>query len=218
MTQKNNKPIIIIMTRWPAIGRCKRRLANDIGPTRAAWIQHRLTNHTLSVAKELKHRGLIDLRLGITGISLKIAKRSKCFKGLEIIESQGNGSLGLRMRRLILRAQSQNKWNRKTSRKIILIGSDLPTLCTKDLISSLEALNHYEMVIGPAEDGGYWLLGLSSKLLKPVIHWPFCGIPWGSNKVLNTTTKKADLAGIKYFLLDKKNDLDQLSDLIPWQA
>ena len=101
MTKKNDKAILIVMTRWPAIGRCKRRLANDIGPTKAAWIQHRLTNHTLSVAKELEYIGLFDLRLAITGISLRIAQRSKSLKGLKIIESQGNGSLGLRMRRLI---------------------------------------------------------------------------------------------------------------------
>ncbi len=218
MFNRSNKANLIIMTRWPAVGRCKRRLAKDIGASKASSIQKILIEHTLSVARELEKEEFLDFRIAITGIPSTIARKSNIFKGVKAIENQGKGCLGLRLRRMIIRAQIAKdvKWDNQ--RPTIVIGSDLPTLCKTDLISAIEALKNHEMVIGPAIDGGYWLIGLSGGLLKPVISWPFCGIPWGSNQVLNRTTEKADLAGINYGLLNTKNDLDQLSDLLPWQG
>ena len=72
------------------------------------------------------------------------------------------------------------------------------------------------MVIGPATDGGYWLIGLSRELLEPVVSWPFCDIPWGSSHVLGTTLKRANQAGVEYHLINQQNDIDTSTDLIPW--
>ncbi len=218
MILRNKKAILIIMSRWAAPGRCKRRLATDLGPIKACSIQQRLTSHTLCVASELEKKGFLDYKLAISGIPSKTAKRLTLFKEVKMIENQGGGSLGLRMRRLILRTQNRRNKNNKHPRATIVIGSDLPSLCKTDLINALDALNQHKMVIGPASDGGYWLIGLSAELLTPVAYWPFCGIPWGTNEVLNRTTKKADQAGITYSLLGIKNDIDKLSDLIPWQG
>ena len=72
------------------------------------------------------------------------------------------------------------------------------------------------MVLGPSSDGGYWLIGLSSKLLNPLRAWPFSGISWGTNKVLRETIQFASLNHIDYQLLQTKNDLDNIIDLSPW--
>ncbi len=212
------KPALVVMARWPAAGRCKRRLANSLGIVRAASIQNRLTKHTLSVANSLADRNLIELKLAITGLAPRAAKRWGLNQGVSTVEPQGNGSLGERMRRQVLRAQQQSHSRAKTGRTTLLIGTDLPNLCDRDLLQALEALQEHELVLGPATDGGYWLLGLSGRLVKPVTRWPFCGIPWGSNQVKQVTLQKAADAGVMPCLLRQQNDLDCLEDLSPWQA
>ena len=77
-------------------------------------------------------------------------------------------------------------------------------------------LNHKEMVLGPSTDGGYWLIGLSKKLLTPLCLWPFSGINWGTDQVLQETIRLAILNQINYQLLQTKNDLDNIRDLSPW--
>ena len=72
------------------------------------------------------------------------------------------------------------------------------------------------MVLGPSEDGGYWLIGLSNKLLNPLCSWPFSGINWGTDQVLPETIRLATLNQIDYQLLQTKNDLDNISDLSLW--
>ena len=68
-------------------------------------------------------------------------------------------------------------------------------------MEAIEILVHKEMVLGPSTDGGYWLIGLSKKLLNPVCIWPFSGIKWGTNKVLKQTIQLAKQNKINYQLL-----------------
>ena len=72
------------------------------------------------------------------------------------------------------------------------------------------------MVLGPSNDGGYWLIGLSTKLLNPLFTWPFSDINWGTNQVLQKTLRLATVNQIEFQLLQIKNDLDNLKDLSPW--
>ena len=206
------------MARWPAAGRCKRRLVNSLGIVRAASIQNRLTKHTLSVANSLSDRNLVELKLAITGLAPRAANRWGLNQGVKTVEQQGNGSLGERMRRQVLRAQQRSHLQTITGRTTLLIGTDLPNLCERDLLQALKALEKHELVLGPANDGGYWLLGLSKGLVQPVASWPFCGIPWGTNQVMELTLQQAQWAGITPGLLRQQNDLDRLEDLEPWQA
>ena len=212
------KPALVVMARWPAAGRCKRRLVNSLGIVRAASIQNRLTKHTLSVANSLSDRNLVELKLAITGLAPRAANRWGLNQGVKTVEQQGNGSLGERMRRQVLRAQQRSHLQTITGRTTLLIGTDLPNLCERDLLQALKALEEHELVLGPANDGGYWLLGLSKGLVQPVASWPFCGIPWGTNQVMELTLQQAQWAGITPGLLRQQNDLDRLEDLEPWQA
>ena len=72
------------------------------------------------------------------------------------------------------------------------------------------------MVLGPSTDGGYWLIGLSIKILNPLCVWPFSGINWGTSQVLQKTIQLASLNQIDYPLLQTKNDVDNITDLSPW--
>ena len=211
------KPILILMTRWHGIKRCKTRLAKDIGYIQAVAIQKRLTKHTISVARSLEKKGMAEVQLAISGVGPNAAKRFCLNEGLSKVSVQKSGCLGLRMRREILHSQKKTFSRKQLESSVIVIGTDLPNLCEFDLIEALEILKRNEMVIGPSDDGGYWLLGLSGELVNPLISWPFSGIPWGTKEVFSKTIKKAQTKNIPLKFLKHKNDLDKLEDLSPWQ-
>ena len=213
---RNKKPIIILMSRWHAVNRCKSRLSKEIGSIKAANVQKQLTQHTIAVAKEVQAKGLADIRLAIDGIGINAAKRWAKLNEIDQFSAQGSGNLGTKMRRQFSKAQSHKTQSNKIANRILLIGTDLPTISQCDLIEALEILLYKEMVLGPSIDGGYWLIGLSNQLLNPLCIWPFCGINWGTKEVLKETTRLAKFNKINYQLLQEKNDLDNLVDFYPW--
>ena len=213
---KSEKPIIVLMTRWHAIYRCKSRLSKDIGARQAAKIQEKLTNHTIKVARQIQEEGLADIKVAIDGIGIQAAKKWGLINKIQKVTTQGNGNLGTKMKRQFLKTHSVKTINGQIQNPILIIGTDLPSISHFDLIQAIQILNHKEMVIGPSTDGGYWLIGLSKKLLNPLCSWPFSGISWGTNKVLKETIRLASLHEIDYQLLQIKNDLDNILDLSPW--
>ena len=218
-TQKfkpNNKPVIILMTRWHAINRCKSRLSKDIGALQAAKIQEKLTNHTIQVIKKIQKEGIADVKVAIDGIGIKAAKRWALSNEIKTVSTQGKGNLGTRMKRQFLKTHTEKNIYYQLRKPILLIGTDLPSISHLDLIQAIKILNHKEMVLGPSIDGGYWLIGLSNKLLDPICVWPFSEISWGSDQVLQKTIRLATLNQIDYELLQIKNDIDNIIDLSPW--
>ena len=215
-SNKNKKPTIVLMTRWHAIYRCKSRLSKDIGAVQAANIQKKLTNHTIKVAKDIQKAGLADVKVAIDGIGIQAAKKWALINNIQQVATQGPGNLGTKMKRQFLKTQSEKKFSHQVHNSILLIGTDLPTISHVDLIQAIQILTYKEMVLGPSTDGGYWLIGLSNKLLNPLCFWPFSGISWGTDKVLKETIRLASFHKIDYQLLQNKNDLDKISDLSPW--
>ena len=206
----NSKPTIVLMTKWHAIFRCKSRLANDIGAFKAAKIQKRLTNHTINVAKKIQKEGHADIKVAIDGIGIKAAKKWAALNKIKNVEIQGPGNLGTKMKRQFLKTHHEQNLSHQIRNPILIIGSDLPSISHFELIQAIQTLKHKEMVLGPSSDGGYWLIGLSKKLLNPLCTWPFSGINWGSDKVLQETIRLASLNQIDYQLLQTKNDLDNI--------
>ena len=213
---KKNKSIIVLMTRWHSIYRCKSRLAKEIGALKAAKIQEKLTQHTINVAQEIQKEGLAEIRVAIDGIGIKAARKWAIKNKVQTIATQGPGNLGTKMKRQFLKAHAEKNTSDQITNSILLIGTDLPSLSHCDLIKAIQILNHKEMVLGPSTDGGYWLIGLSNKLLSPLFLWPFSGINWGTDEVLEKTIKLATLNNIDFQLLQTKNDLDNIRDLSPW--
>ena len=213
---KSNKPTIVLMTRWHAIFRCKSRLSKDIGALHAAKIQEKLTNHTIKVAKEIQKDGLADVTVAIDGIGIQAAKKWALKNKIQKIVIQGPGNLGTKMKRQFLKTLTEENIPQKSPNSILLIGTDLPEITHRDLIQAIDILNNKEMVLGPSSDGGYWLIGFSNKVLNPLCSWPFSGINWGTNQVLEKTIRLATLNQIDYQLLQTKNDLDNIFDLSPW--
>ena len=213
---RNNKPTIVLMTRWHAIYRCKNRLAKGIGAIKAAKVQEKLTNHTIQVAKEIQKEGLADIKIAIDGIGINAAQRWANLNNIKTVVTQGPGNLGTKMKRQFVKTHDEKAISHQIPNSVLLIGTDLPSISHLDLIQAIQILNHKEMVLGPSKDGGYWLIGLSTKLLNPLFTWPFSGINWGTDQVLRETIRLATLNQINYQLLQTKNDLDSIIDLSPW--
>ena len=179
------------MARRPSPGRCKSRLAVGIGAAAAARVQRRLLQHTLAEVERWQGlaNGSFSLALG---------------------EHQGAGCLGQRLQRLMGHSL------RHGGEQVVVVGSDLPGLMAADLQQAFAALHHQPLVIGPAADGGYWLIGLTAAAFEHQRGRLFSGIPWGGEQVLARTIERAAELALNPRLLREQQDLDRLSDLAPW--
>ena len=203
-------PILVVMTRWPASGRCKRRLARSLGNSAAAGIQARLINHTLAVAANLAQERVLEARVSVSGAGTKACRRwLSSWQGVSVT-AQSRGGLGTRLCHEVLRARSC-----RPHAPVILIGTDLPDLHQQDLLTAVESLNHSPLVLGPSQDGGYWLIGLAA---EEDPHWVFHSIPWGTDAVCRLTIARARRLGRTPELLGWRNDIDEISDLESWLA
>jgi rSAM/selenodomain-associated transferase 1 len=208
---------LVVFTRWPAPARCKGRLARAIGPERAAAVQRRLLLHGLAAAREAAETALrrgapFEVVLAVSGLGPRASARWAATLPVDRLVPQGVGSLGVRLRRQVERAR------REAVTAVLLIGSDLPRLSGADLLAGFAALERSALVLGPAADGGYWLLGLSPGRRAPRLFAGAAGpIPWGSDDVLRRTREAAVAEGLALELLEERPDLDTPADLAAWR-
>lgn len=199
------------MAKWHGYGRCKSRLSKDIGFASSSKIQEYMTMHTVAIAKYLESQNLIETTLAISGIGPKKSAQWSHELGIKNFALQGRGSLGERMRRQILIARRNDFPHEK--RNVIVIGTDLPDLCHMDLVSAIAKLKTHDLVLGPANDGGYWLIAFSHKLYSSELFLPFTNIDWSKERVLQNTIDNVISKKIKIGYLNKKIDIDTISDL-----
>ena len=199
------------MAKWHGFGRCKTRLSKDIGKSNATKVQNIMTYHTISVAKSLEENKLFDISLAISGLAEKNCRRWSKELGIKKFSLQGKGCLGEKMKRQI---NINKKFCSKNKIKnIIFIGTDLPDLCHQDLLNTIRELRQNDLILGPSNDGGYWLLGLSEKIISKHLHLPFIDISWSKENVLQNTIKNFASIKLKYKLLEKKIDIDSITDI-----
>ena len=210
---------LVVMARWPGAGRCKGRLARDLNNRlnlacsgeRSARVQRQLCGHTFAVARSAQQRGRIDPVLAVSGVGPRGARRWGRQQGIQRVRRQGEGSLGTLLKQQLLLEQ---RWRRPT----LVIGTDLPDLSHEHLHTALARLEPCDLVLGPATDGGYWLIGFSRRLMRNPAHWPLIDIPWGGADVCEATLAVARRVGLSVALLPRRCDIDHLEDLKPWQG
>lgn len=183
---------IILFTRYPDPGRAKTRLIPALGPQGAADLHRRLTERTL---EQVRAAGL-PYEIRSTG---REPAEVAAWLGTAAVADQGDGDLGARLERA------------GPPYPTIFIGADAPDLIANDLKDAALALESHDVVVGPAEDGGYWLLGLS----RPFDHL-FEDMAWGTDQVLPTTLARLHRAGCKVAMMRLLADLDRPEDLIRW--
>jgi len=199
------------MAKWHGFGRCKTRLSKDIGKSNSAKIQSVMTKHTISVAKSLLKYKLIDISIAISGLGRKNCRRWSRELGIKKFNLQGKGCLGEKMKRQIIinkKFCTQNK-----IKNIIFIGTDLPDLCHQDLLNTQRELKKNDLILGPSNDGGYWLIGLSEKIMSSHLYLPFINIKWGTENVLQKTIDNFANLKLRYEFLEKKIDIDTIFDI-----
>jgi len=187
----NAPPRIVIFARWPEPGRVKTRLAATLGDEAAARIYRRLLVHTLAVARD---SGL-PVELRVTGAPRERFETE--FGPGFAVSGQAEGDLGERLARVEPPA--------------LVIGSDLPALTSSLLREAADALAAHEVVIGPARDGGYWLIGL-----RRACPWLFTGMAWSTPRVLPETLARLEAHGMAPALLPQLADMDEPGDLVDW--
>ncbi len=195
MKNLNERPtnLLLIFTRNPELGKVKTRLAKDVGDQAAFDIYNFLLDHTVSVTKELNVTK--EVHYSEKSEPDDLWDNKIYHKKLQ----QGN-DLGSRMQHAF------EEGFKNGFKNIIIIGSDLYDLVQEDLEAAFEALEHNELVIGPAEDGGYYLLGMKRR--EPQL---FKNKNWGTPTVFSDTLK--DLEGKNIGFLPLKNDIDNFNDL-----
>ena len=199
------------MAKWHGFGRCKTRLSKDIGKINSAKVQNVMTKHTIAVAKSLQKTNLIDISIAITGLGEKNCRRWAKELGVKKFNLQGKGCLGEKMKRQII--INKKFCARHKIKNIIFIGTDLPDLCHQDLLNTLKELQQNDLILGPSNDGGYWLIGLSKKIISQHLNLPFINIRWGTENVLQNTIDNFASTKFKYKFLEKKIDIDKIIDI-----
>jgi len=199
------------MAKWHGFGRCKTRLSKDIGKSNSAKVQSVMTKHTIAIAKSLQKDKLIDISIAISGLGEKNCRRWSKELGIQKFNLQGKGCLGEKMKRQII--INKKFCTQNNIKNIIFIGTDLPDLCHQDLLNAQRKLQQNDLILGPSNDGGYWLIGLSEKLISKHLYLPFINIRWGTENVLQNTIDNFASTKLKYKILDNKIDIDTIFDI-----
>ena len=201
MIRSSNHRGIIIFTRFPVPGLTKTRLIPALGPEGACRLQRELTEKVVAQVQQLKKSYPLMMEIHFSGGSRKLMAEW-LGRNLEY-EIQGAGDFGARMRRAF------QKGFRKGWKQVVLIGSDLPDLTPSIIRESFERLADHDLVLGPARDGGYYLIGL--KTPRPELFSN--SIVWGTGEVLKNTLTMTDRLGLKTALLTMLRDVDRPEDL-----
>jgi hypothetical protein len=201
---RSSKQRLIIFTRYPEPGKTKTRLIPVLGSVGAANLQRQMTEHTILQVKQLQKAIDISVEIWFSDGDLQLMQK---WLGSDLVyQPQGEGDLGLRMARSLLQAFQSG------AEKAIIIGTDCPGLNPEILATAFDKLRTFDLVLGPALDGGYYLIGL-----RQLIPELFANIEWGTANVFQKTVEIAQKVNLSYVNLVSLADVDRPEDLSIWQ-
>ena len=197
---------VVVFARAPELGAVKTRLASDIGHAHALQVYRILGARAIAAACAVP-----DARVEVhftpsTGRALVVDWLRKIVAGPAELFTQVEGSLGDRMAAAIEGALARG------AQAVAVIGTDCPALDAAVIDRALAAVEGADVALGPADDGGYYLVAVRA-------HHPalFTGIPWSSPDTLRCTLDAAQRAGLRVALLDTLMDVDTGEDLRRWR-
>ena len=187
-----NEELVIVFVKNIKLGKVKTRLAKTIGNQAAFDIYSELVKITENTIHDLN----IDKRIYFSETVVETQ-----WNGLYKAVQKGN-DLGERMKNAF------SKGFEDGYKRIVLIGSDLPDIEVKHIKNGLSVLKENNMVFGPAEDGGYYLIGMS-KMNESV----FNNKPWSQSNLLEETLNELKANNVTFSTLETLNDIDTIEDL-----
>ena len=190
---------VIVFLKTPRPGFVKTRIAAQLDAEAAAAIYQVLVGTTLS---RLAGRQDVELRFAPDDAAAELG----CWRhpGWNV-RPQGDGDLGDRINRATADAFAEG------ASGVVILGSDCPEFGAADIDAAFEALKAHDIVLGPATDGGYWLVGVGRSL--PEL---FREIPWSTDQVFETTRRRGVHAGLRVAELRQLRDIDTLEDWRQW--
>ena len=189
-----------LFTKFWQPGHVKTRLADQMGREKAAEVYRVFVEH---LACQLETSA--DRRELVISPDRRVSDPAfECFRNW-ICVPQGSGNLGDRMLRYLSNAKSEDH-------KVVIIGGDCPTLDTECIEAAFHALDDSKVVIGPCDDGGYYLLGFRGPWFGSLSAM-FDDMPWGTGVVFQRTVAALESIEIKPALLPDERDVDTYDDL-----
>ena len=191
---------LLIFSRYPTPGQTKTRLIPALGAEGAAELQRRMTEAIVDITTTPANREFLKVTVSYNGASQRKFRR---WLGPAIqLREQADGDLGRRMRDAFeILFQQQGS-------PVIGIGSDIPSITPESLEQARLLLDNHDVVLGPAVDGGYYLIGMNS--LQPEL---FTDIDWGTEQVYRQTRERCSALGLKVSELAPLADIDRPEDL-----
>ena len=186
------------MIKYPEPGRVKTRLAGDIGPIQAALICRKITE--LVMKQTMPDAGKYD-RFVFYDPPERVRDFQSWFPNEKFIAQTGS-DVGERMDKAIRHLLKNG------AEKAVITGTDIPDLTSRIIIQAFEMLDRADVVVGPALDGGYYLIGMKSSM--PEL---FCDITWSTKDVFSETIRTLKHSGKSYGVLPVLSDLDTIEDL-----
>ncbi len=195
------KIAVVLMAKYPEPGKVKTRLAVSVGEQVAYEVYLNLLARIVSEVTSLDSRNFNRVA-AVTPVSL-IDQFGRDYSGFDCVIPQEEGDLGERMRGVIEYFTKDDN-----CQACILVGADIPQLNRALIEQAAERLRTADLVLGPTDDGGYYMIGM-----KQVYPDLFEGIVWSSDEVMEQTVAKAMLNRIEISNLKQLRDLDDLDDL-----
>jgi rSAM/selenodomain-associated transferase 1 len=192
---------LMVFTRYPEPGKTKTRLIPVLGETGAANLHRLMAQKAIARGISLQNSRRLSVEIHHTGGS---QQQMQDWLGSDIIyQNQIDGDLGARMT-----AAFQKSFNSGVD-KAVIIGTDCPGLKAEIIAQAFDKLSQHDLVLGPAKDGGYYLIGLGRSI--PEL---FRGINWGSSEVFAATRAIAQKLDLKIAYLPTLADIDLPEDLL----
>ena len=196
---------IVVFSRFPEPGRAKTRLIPALGDDGAARLQRSMSGRAVLTARVAAHRAAATLTVYHTDTRPRRMRR--WLGDGTAYRPQSAGDLGARMRTAFDGSFAAG------SRATLIVGTDCPALTPDILLEGLAALETHDVVFGPADDGGYYLIGLR----RPAPEL-FTGIDWGTETVLRQSLAAIDNRDLAIKWLPPLADVDRPDDLPHWEA
>lgn len=190
-----SKNALLIFTKNPVYGKVKTRLAATVGNDKALEVYKELIQYTYSATQEIDTHKIVFYDEAI--------EENDIWKDGYKKQVQQGDDLGEKMMNAFIYAFNNNCNN------VVIIGTDCAELTASIINKAFEQLYNYDVVIGPAADGGYYLLGM-----KNTHNDLFENIQWSSPTVLLETIQRCKENSLHYFLLKELHDVDKEQDLI----
>lgn len=186
--------ILLIFVKNLEKGKVKTRLARTVGDEKALEVYKKLTTYTRRITSKVS-------AIRKVWYSRFIPEKDEWDDEKFMKKIQQGDNLGIRMKNAFAESFSSGPKN------VVIIGSDCAELTADNIEHAFSELGNHELVIGPSEDGGYYLLGMKE------LHYEFFeGIDWSTSKVLAQTLEKARRKALKISIMPELNDVDNEDD------